>query len=71
VLTIFGRKHRSCDGITRRSFLRIGAPRRRGRPVSAGDILRARPEPVPGRHIKAVINIWLKRRPPPTRTRGI
>src|SRR5438309_1056130 len=65
MLTIYGQKDRYCDGVSRRSFLKIG-----GLGVGAGALtladlfhLEARANGTPSRH-KAVINIFLGGGPP-------
>lgn len=61
MLTIFGKGQRFCDGISRRSFLRIGALGVGG--LTLPDILRA--EAASGRSShKAVINVFLAGGPP-------
>jgi hypothetical protein len=64
MLTIFGQKNRYCDGISRRSFLRIG-----GLGVSAGgltlaDIFRSETKASVGSSDKSIINIFLGGGPP-------
>src|SRR5258708_35106444 len=65
MLTVFGKGNRFCDGVTRRSFLRIGALGVGAGSLSLADVFRA--EAAPGtnssRH-KAVINIFLGGGPP-------
>lgn len=65
MLTIFGQKQRLCDGISRRSFLQIGAFTFGAASLSLADILRAeaRAGTTSQRH-KAVINIFLGGGPP-------
>ena len=67
MLTLFGRANRYCDGISRRSFLRIGALGVGASSLTLADIFRAEalgvPAPSTGRH-KAVINIFLGGGPP-------
>jgi hypothetical protein len=60
MLTIFGRKNRYCDGISRRSFLQIGALSFGTSCLTLGNILRAGS----AAHHKAVINIFLGGGPP-------
>ena len=45
MLTLFGHKTRLCDGVTRRSFLRIGALGVGASCLTLADVLRARPAP--------------------------
>src|SRR5579871_4597009 len=65
MLTIFGQKQRLCDGISRRSFLQIGAFSFGAASLTLADILRAeaRAGTSSNRH-KAVINIFLGGGPP-------
>jgi hypothetical protein len=65
MLTIFGQKQRFCDGISRRSFLQIGAFSFGTASLTLTDILRAeaRAGTTSNRH-KAVINIFLGGGPP-------
>src|SRR6266404_5792170 len=65
MLTIFGRKQRFCDGVSRRSFLKIGAFAFGAYHLSLADVLRA--ETAAGQSLsphKAVINIFLGGGPP-------
>jgi hypothetical protein len=64
MLSIFGRPHRYCDGLTRRSFLKIGTFSFGATALGLTDILRA--EARTGRRSphKAVINIFLGGGPP-------
>ena len=62
MLTIFGRSHRYCDNLSRRSFLRIGAWHGR-RSVSLADVMRAEDQAGPISH-KSVIHIFLGGGPP-------
>jgi hypothetical protein len=65
MLTIFGQKARFCDGLTRRSFLRIGTFAFGATALTLTDILRAEAQ-APGstsRH-KSLINIFLGGGPP-------
>src|SRR5258708_1901497 len=65
MLTIFGRKQRFCDGVSRRSFLKIGAFAFGAYHLSLADVLRA--ETAAGQSHsshKAVINIFLGGGPP-------
>ena len=54
-LTIFGGKHKLCDGVSRRDFLKIGAL---GTGLALADLLRARAA-APGSSAKSAIMIWL------------
>jgi Protein of unknown function (DUF1501) len=69
MLTVFGKANRFCDGISRRSFLRIGALGVGTASLTLADILRAEARaaatgaPTGSRH-KAVINIFLGGGPP-------
>jgi hypothetical protein len=65
MLTIFGQKNRFCDGVTRRSFLKIGGLGLGVSDLTLADILRASAQDgsPPGAH-KAVINIFLGGGPP-------
>src|SRR6516165_9361828 len=64
MLTIFGPKSRYCDGISRRSFLKIGAFSFGTTTLSLADVFRAEGRAAsPSRH-KAVINIFLGGGPP-------
>jgi hypothetical protein len=63
MLTIFGRPHRYCDGISRRSFLRIGALGLGAGALTLADVLRAEAQSGTSAH-KAVINIFLGGGPP-------
>jgi hypothetical protein len=62
MLTIFGRKNPYCDGISRRSFLRIGALGFGG--LMLPDLLRAEARAGSASRHKAVINIFLGGGPP-------
>lgn len=58
MLTLYGRENRFCDGISRRSFLKIGGLALGGATLTLADVLRA--EAATGkRSHKAVINIFL------------
>jgi hypothetical protein len=60
MLTIFGQSHRSfCDGLSRRSFLRIGALGIGASCLSLSDIFRAEAQAGTSNPHKAVINIYL------------
>jgi hypothetical protein len=64
MLTIFGRQNRFCDGLSRRSFLKIGAFSFGATTLTLGDVFRAEATaPAPRTH-KAVINIYLAGGPP-------
>jgi hypothetical protein len=65
MLTILGSKHRYCDGVTRRGFLKIGAFSFGAVNLSLADVLRAesRQDIKPTTH-KSVINIFLGGGPP-------
>lgn len=64
MLTIFGPKTRFCDGITRRSFLKVGAFTFGATSLSLADIYRAEAENGTSSSHKAVINIFLGGGPP-------
>jgi hypothetical protein len=64
MLTIFGRKNPYCDGISRRSFLQIGALGVGGGSLTLADILRAEARAMTTTPHKAVINIFLGGGPP-------
>src|SRR5213592_2595347 len=64
MLTIFGQKQRFCDGISRRSFLRIGALGAGVGALNLADIFRAESRAGTGSQHKAVINIFLGGGPP-------
>ncbi len=70
MLTIFGQKNRFCDGVSRRSFLRIGALGIGAASLNLADIFRAEARAAPagftptGSQHKAVINIFLGGGPP-------
>jgi hypothetical protein len=63
MLTIFGRPNRYCDGISRRSFLKIGALGVGFGGLTLADIFRAEAQTGSSSH-KAVINIFLGGGPP-------
>ena len=65
MLTIFGRDNRFCDGVSRRSFLKIGALGVGVGSLTLTDIFRAEAQAgvTPSQH-KAVINIFLGGGPP-------
>lgn len=61
MLTVLGRKHKFCDGISRRNFLKIGAF---GAGLTLADLLRLKAAgssaaPVAGSSAKSAILIWL------------
>jgi hypothetical protein len=58
MLTIAGAKHRFCDGVSRRDFLKAGALGLGGMSLSLADMLRARADG-PSRSFKAVIMVCL------------
>jgi hypothetical protein len=64
MLTIFGRKHRFCDGLTRRGFLRLGAFGMGAMSLSLTDLFRAEARAGVGSSNKSVINIFLGGGPP-------
>jgi hypothetical protein len=65
MLTIFGRKQRFCDGVSRRSFLQIGAFTFGAASLTLADILRAEARAgVSSNGHKSVINIFLGGGPP-------
>lgn len=64
VLTIFGKRERYCDGVNRRSFLRIGALGIGAMGLSLTDVLRAEARAGTSSPHKAVINIFLGGGPP-------
>jgi hypothetical protein len=64
MLTLLGRKSRFCDGISRRSFLKIGALSFGAMSLNLANVFRAEARNgSPGKH-KAVINIFLCGGPP-------
>jgi hypothetical protein len=64
MLTIFGRASRYCDGVSRRSFLKIGALGLGAGSLNLADILRAEATTGKSSNHKAVINIFLGGGPP-------
>jgi hypothetical protein len=64
MLTIFGRKNRYCDGVSRRDFLKIGALGLGAGSLTLADIFRAEAQAGTGAPHKAVINIFLGGGPP-------
>ena len=64
MLTIQGRQGRFCDGLSRRSFLKIGAFSFGATTLTLADVFRAQADaPARGRH-KSVINVYLAGGPP-------
>src|SRR5947209_9671786 len=63
MLTLLGRKQKLCDGIPRRSFLKVGAFAFGAAHLSLADVLRAEAQAGTTSH-KAVINIFLGGGPP-------
>jgi len=64
MLSIFGKSHRFCDGISRRSFLRIGTFGVGAASLGLADILRAESHTGSSSSNKSVINIFLGGGPP-------
>src|SRR5437660_47125 len=65
MLTIQGRQGRFCDGLSRRSFLKIGAFSFGATQLTLADVFRAQATTPPPRNTgKAVINIYLAGGPP-------
>jgi hypothetical protein len=64
MLTIYGGKTRFCDGISRRSFLRIGALGLGAGSLTLADVFRSEARAATGTSHKAVINIFLGGGPP-------
>src|SRR5262245_63651251 len=64
MLTIYGQKTRYCDGISRRSFLRIGALGIGAGSLTLADIFRAEAQASSSSSHKAIINIFLGGGPP-------
>jgi hypothetical protein len=64
MLTIYGRKNPYCDGVSRRSFLTIGALGLGATALNLTDIFRAEARAGTGSQHKAVINIFLGGGPP-------
>ena len=64
MLTIHGTKHRYCDGVTRRGFLKIGAFSFGAAHLTLADILRAEAKTNRASSHKAVINVFLGGGPP-------
>src|SRR5205823_4704286 len=70
MLTIYGKKQRYCDGLSRRRFLQIGGHPFGGiaMPPQAGD-LRPDAPPAPQQSPRAVLHLHLARRPAPAKER--
>ncbi len=64
MLTIFGQTNRFCDGVSRRSFLKIGALGIGAGSLTLADIFRAEGRAGAGSRPKSVINIFLGGGPP-------
>ncbi|HEV8062671.1 MAG TPA: DUF1501 domain-containing protein, partial [Gemmataceae bacterium] len=64
MLSLFGQKNRFCDGITRRSFLRIGAFGMAATGFTLADVMRAQPAEKTGTGSASIINIFLGGGPP-------
>jgi hypothetical protein len=64
MLSIFGQKNRFCDGVSRRSFLRIGAFGMAASGFTLTDVMRAQPAEKTGKGNASVINIFLGGGPP-------
>src|SRR4051812_10112764 len=64
MLTIFGQKNRFCDGVSRRSFLKIGALGIGAGGLTLADLFRAEARTGTPTSHKAVINIFLGGGPP-------
>src|SRR5882672_5721656 len=64
MLTIFGRASRYCDGVSRRSFIKIGALGLGAGSLNLADVLRAESNSNGRSGHKAVINIFLGGGPP-------
>src|SRR5262245_42485357 len=64
MLTLFGQKQRYCDGISRRSFLKIGALSFGATSLTLADLFRTQAQAYPPTRHKAVINIFLGGGPP-------
>src|SRR5712671_4502975 len=62
MLTIYGQRHRFCDGISRRNFLRIGALGLGG--LALPDLLQAEAQSGIRKSHKAIIMIYLPGGPP-------
>jgi hypothetical protein len=64
MLTIFGQTNRFCDGISRRSFLKIGALGIGTGSLTLADVFRSEARAATGSRPKSVINIFLGGGPP-------
>jgi len=64
MLTIFGQKNRFCDGVSRRSFLKIGALGLGAGSFTLADLFRAEAKAGTRHGHKAIINIFLGGGPP-------
>ncbi len=64
MLTLLGRKTRMCDGLSRRSFLKIGALSMGASSLSLADVFRAESHAGSSSRHKAVINVFLGGGPP-------
>jgi hypothetical protein len=64
MLTIFGKATRFCDGISRRSFLRLGAFSFGASCLTLADIFRAEAKTGTGSRTRSVINVFLGGGPP-------
>src|SRR5437588_1288651 len=64
MLSILGQKNRLCDGVSRRSFLKIGALGVGAGALTLADIFRAEAKAGTSSQRKAVINIFLGGGPP-------
>ncbi|MBY0524197.1 MAG: DUF1501 domain-containing protein [Gemmataceae bacterium] len=65
MLTVLGQKHKFCDGVTRRGFLKIGALGLGATSLSLADIFRAEAQAgISTASHKAVINVFLGGGPP-------
>src|SRR4051794_34758053 len=64
MLSLFGQKNRFCDGVTRRSFLRIGAFGMGAVGFTLADVMRAQPAERAATGAPSVINIFLGGGPP-------
>src|SRR5437870_13201740 len=59
MLTLFGPRHRYCDGVSRRSFLKVGGLAMGGAGLGLADLLRAEARAGTGRSHKSVIMVYL------------
>jgi hypothetical protein len=64
MLTIHGSKHRYCDGVTRRAFLKIGAFSFGATSFTLADVIRAEANAGKPTSHKAIINVFLGGGPP-------